>query len=70
MCIRDRVGPECGRVVPVDDAAAFAAALEDALARPWDRAAIRRRALGWRWDENAAATLAVLRDAVGERRAA
>jgi glycosyltransferase involved in cell wall biosynthesis len=38
------VGPECGRVVPVDDPAAFAAALEDALARPWDRAAIRRRA--------------------------
>jgi teichuronic acid biosynthesis glycosyltransferase TuaC len=66
----DVVGPEAGRVVPVDDAAAFAAALEDALATPWDRAAIRRRAATWRWDLNAAATLAVLRDAVGERRAA
>jgi teichuronic acid biosynthesis glycosyltransferase TuaC len=64
------VGPECGHVVPVDDRDAFAAALAAALARPWDRTAIRRRALVWRWDENAAATLAVLRDAVGERRAA
>jgi len=66
----DVVGPECGHVVPVDDRDAFAAALAAALARPWDRTAIRRRALVWRWDENAAATLAVLRDAVGERRAA
>jgi glycosyltransferase involved in cell wall biosynthesis len=66
----DVVGPEAGRVVAVDDVPAFAAALEQALATSWDRAAIRRRAASWRWDLNAAATLAVLRDAVGERRAA
>jgi len=64
------VGPECGLIVPVDDREAFAGALDAALGETWDRAAIRRRALAWRWDRNAEATLDVLRDAVGERRAA
>ena len=64
------VGPESGIVVPVDDAAAFGAALEQALGRVWDRAAIRRRAAAWRWDRNAEDTLGVLNAAVGERRAA
>jgi len=66
----DVVGPEAGIVVPVDDVGAFAAALEYALVTTWDRAAIRRRAAAWRWDGNALETLAVLREAVGERRAA
>ena len=57
------VTPECGLVVPSDDPGALARALADALARGWDRAAIRRRAAGWRWDRNAAATLTVLQDA-------
>ena len=64
------VTAECGRVVPVDDVAAFAGALADVLSAPWDRAAIRRRAAAWRWDRNAADTLDVLRGVAGERRAA
>ena len=63
----DAVGPECGLIVPPDDPAALAAALDEALRRPWDRGAIRRRALAWRWERNAEATLAVLRDAAGRR---
>ncbi|HYR95841.1 MAG TPA: glycosyltransferase [Candidatus Binatus sp.] len=66
----DVVGPECGAVVPVDDAAAFAAALEQALGHVWDRSAIRHRAAAWRWDRNAEDTLDVLTAVVGERRAA
>src|SRR5204862_4992082 len=56
----DVVGPECGVVVPVDDVDALAAAIEGALTTSWDRTAIRGRAAGWRWDRNAADTLAVL----------
>jgi glycosyltransferase involved in cell wall biosynthesis len=63
----DVVGPECGIVVPLDDAGAFGDALDEALWRPWDRALIRRRALAWRWDENAAALLDVLAGAAGAR---
>jgi glycosyltransferase involved in cell wall biosynthesis len=66
----DVVGPEGGLVVPVDDPPALAAALERALTTRWDRAAIRRAALGWPWERNAADTLAVLRGAVEERCAA
>jgi len=66
----DVVGPECGAVVPVDDAAAFAEALEQALGHVWDRSAIRHRAAAWRWDRNAEDTLDVLTAVVGERRAA
>jgi glycosyltransferase involved in cell wall biosynthesis len=54
------VGPECGHVVPVDDIAAFALALEQALRRHWDREAIRARITGATWGRNAAATLEVL----------
>jgi glycosyltransferase involved in cell wall biosynthesis len=64
------VTAECGLIVPPDDVGAFASALAKALAGEWDRAAIRRRAAGWRWDRNADAALAVLREAAGERRAA
>jgi glycosyltransferase involved in cell wall biosynthesis len=59
------VTPACGTVVPVDDADALAAALAGALRRRWDRDAIRRRAAGWRWEQNAADVLAVLSAAAG-----
>jgi len=58
-------GTECGVVVPPDDPRALAAALAAALARRWDRGALRRRAERWHWRHNAAATLRVYADAVG-----
>jgi teichuronic acid biosynthesis glycosyltransferase TuaC len=62
--LADEIGPacgtECGVLVPVGDVDGFAAALAAALARPWDRAALRRRALAWRWERTAADTLRVL----------
>jgi glycosyltransferase involved in cell wall biosynthesis len=66
----ETLGPECARLVAPDDAAAFAAALEDALAREWDRAAIRRRALEWGWERSARDTLDVLVAATQRRTAA
>jgi glycosyltransferase involved in cell wall biosynthesis len=39
-----------GRVVPFGDEAALCAALEDALGRPWDRAAIVEHARANQWD--------------------
>jgi teichuronic acid biosynthesis glycosyltransferase TuaC len=65
--MREVVGPDCGIVVPTGDAEAFAGALDEALGRAWDRDAIRRRALPWRWERNAEATLAVLHEAIGAR---
>lgn len=42
--------PELGEIVPFGDAQALAAAIDRALARPWDRAAIRRHAEANAWD--------------------
>lgn len=42
--------PELGTVVPFGDAAALQQALEQALATPWDRAALRRYAEANTWD--------------------
>lgn len=42
--------PAVGSIVPFDDAAALAQALRDALARRWDRAAIRAYAEAHAWD--------------------
>jgi len=58
--IAEVVGPEQGIVVPIDDAAALADALARALARRWDPATVRAPAAGWRWEDTAARTLAVL----------
>ena len=44
--------PSCGTLVPSEDPAALAAALQAAVARPWDEAAIRASVRGG-WDENA-----------------
>jgi glycosyltransferase involved in cell wall biosynthesis len=66
----ETLGPECARLVAPDDPDAFAAALEDALGRRWDRAAIRQRALAWRWERSAQDTLEVLVAASRRRLAA
>ncbi|MFN5167366.1 MAG: glycosyltransferase [Pseudomonadota bacterium] len=42
--------PELGTVVPFGDAPALEAALHEALARPWDRGALRRHAEANTWD--------------------
>lgn len=42
---------ELGIVVPFDDAPALQAAIDAALVRPWDRAAIRAHAAANTWDE-------------------
>ncbi len=42
--------PAVGSIVPFDNATALTQALRDALARPWDRAAIRAHAEAHAWD--------------------
>jgi glycosyltransferase involved in cell wall biosynthesis len=42
--------PELGEIVPFGDAQALAAAIERALSRAWDRAAIRQYAVANSWD--------------------
>lgn len=49
-----------GILVRPRDPAALAAALHEALRRPWDAAAIRAHAEGFRWDDNVAALHGVL----------
>jgi glycosyltransferase involved in cell wall biosynthesis len=58
--IQDVVGAGQGVVIPMDDAGALADALAAVLARRWDPAAVRAAADGWRWEDTAARTLAVL----------
>ena len=65
--VAEEIGAECGIVVPRDDPEAFAGALEEVLRASWDRTALRRRALAWRWERNAEETLRVLAQAVGAR---
>jgi glycosyltransferase involved in cell wall biosynthesis len=59
------VTPACGLVVPVEDPARLAGALAQALRRDWDRGALHRHALVWRWERNAEELLAVLARAAG-----
>jgi len=42
--------PELGEIVPFGEPAALEAAIDRALAQPWDRAAIRRYAESNSWD--------------------
>ena len=51
----DLLDESCGIIVPPEDPAQFAAAMEQALAKPWDRAALRRRVEGMSWEANARA---------------
>jgi glycosyltransferase involved in cell wall biosynthesis len=60
----DLLDESCGIIVPPDDAPAFSAALEQALAKTWDRAALRRRVEGMSWEANAAALYEMLLRAV------
>jgi len=59
-------GPIVGRVVGTRDASAFAAALSDLLASPPERAAVRRYAESFGWDEVARAQLALFRTVLDE----
>jgi len=56
-----------GLLVPWGDVPALAAAIEEALGRPWDRAALVAHAATHSWDEAAAASLAALRALVDRR---
>lgn len=51
--VPDLLDESCAIIVPPEDAAQFAAALEQALTKPWDRAALRRRVEGMSWEKNA-----------------
>jgi teichuronic acid biosynthesis glycosyltransferase TuaC len=51
--------PELGGIVPFDDAAALTAALDEALARQWDRQAIRAYAEANSWDTRVGALTAL-----------
>jgi len=58
--------PIVGRVVGTRDAGAFAGALSDLLASPPERAAVRRYAESFGWDEVARAQLALFRTVLAE----
>lgn len=51
--------PDLGEIVPFDDEAALAAALDRSLTRVWDRAAIRTYAQGNSWDARVSALSAL-----------
>ncbi|HKJ72022.1 MAG TPA: glycosyltransferase [Gammaproteobacteria bacterium] len=55
-------GPELGEVVPFGDGAALAAALQRALGRPWDRAAIRAHAEANGWEGRVETLVAAFRE--------
>ena len=52
--VPDLLDDRCGAMVPPGDARALARAMSDALAREWDRDAIRERVAGMTWEANAA----------------
>jgi len=62
----DLLDESCGIIVPPEDPAQFAAAMEQALAKSWDRAALRRRVEGMSWEANAAALHEMLLQVVAE----
>ena len=62
--VPDLLDESCGVIVPPEDPAQFAAALEQALTKPWDRAALRRRVEGMSWEANAQALYEILLQAV------
>ncbi|MDZ3823462.1 MAG: glycosyltransferase family 4 protein [Pseudoxanthomonas sp.] len=61
--------PLAGLLVPPRDPAALAATLDQALARPWNGAAIRGHAAGFDWDDNIARLDAILTGVVQAHRA-
>jgi len=62
----DLLDESCGIIVTPEDSAQFAAAMEQALAKPWDRAALRRRVEGMSWEANAQALHEMLLQAVAQ----
>jgi glycosyltransferase involved in cell wall biosynthesis len=67
--IPEVVPDEAGILVPVRDTAALSTALESALARTWDPAAIANHAKAFRWDQNIESLRRVLAEVVaGARR--
>lgn len=60
------VGPDSGILVPPRDPACLAQALHEALARPWDHAAIAR-SMARSWDDVARETLAACVDVLAAR---
>ncbi|MGO8702919.1 MAG: glycosyltransferase [Candidatus Brocadiia bacterium] len=66
--VPDLLDESCGIIVPPEDPAQFAAALERALAKPWDRAALRRRVEGMSWEANAQALHEMLLQAVAKKK--
>ncbi|MEW6590395.1 MAG: glycosyltransferase, partial [Pseudomonadota bacterium] len=57
--------PELGRVVPFGDAAALTAALDEALAREWDRQTILDYAQDNQWDKRVAQLLRAFDGVIG-----
>jgi glycosyltransferase involved in cell wall biosynthesis len=62
--VPDLLDESCGIITPPDDAPAFSVALEQALSKSWDRAALRRRVEGMSWEANAQALYEMLLQAV------
>jgi glycosyltransferase involved in cell wall biosynthesis len=61
--------PELGEIVPFDDAAALTAALDRALAKSWDRAALRAYAVENSWDHRVATLTSSFRTLLSEKNA-
>ena len=66
--VPDLLVESCGIIVPPEDPAQFAGAMEQALTRPWDRAALRRRVESMSWEANAQALYKMLVEAVAGKR--
>ena len=63
--VPDLLDDDCGIMVRIGDAAGLAEALETALNKEWDRAALRRRVADMSWDQNAQKLYDILRSVVG-----
>lgn len=66
--VPDLLDESCGIIVPPENSPEFCVAMEQALTRSWDRAALRRRVEGMSWEANAKALYEMLVKAVAGRR--
>ena len=66
--VPDLLDESCGIIAPPEDSPKFYLALEQALTKQWDRAALRRRVEGMSWEANAQALYEILMKAVAGRR--
>jgi glycosyltransferase involved in cell wall biosynthesis len=62
--VPDLLDESCGSIAPPEDSTKYSLAMEQALTKQWDRAALRRRVEGMTWEANAQALHGILVQAV------